>query len=164
MFFLYNNIMLDLFKIITSIVDVINILFNKLYFIFGLHYFTPFWKPYYSKCQIFLSDIGYYVGIFFPNTTYRFFFIIIILFCLFKKKINKFLIKNLKKPNFVERWHKKGEFEFHVIKNDYMYGGATHERKYDREAFAVEEQIFQQCVSPRALINRLKEKLYNRRY
>ena len=28
---------------------------------------------------------------------------------------------------------------------------ATHERKYDREAFAVEEQIFQQCVSPRAL-------------
>jgi hypothetical protein len=159
--------MSDIFKFFTWILDTISTLFtDKHYYIFSLKDFISLFKQYYDKFKIFIFDIGYYVERIFLDATYRlvFLLIIFILFNFFKKNINNFLQKIFKKPKFIDIVHKKAEFQFHAIRNVYVYGMATHERKYDREAFAVEEQIFQQCVSPRALTNLQNVEYYNRRY
>ena len=86
--------------------------------------------------------------------------IVIILFFFIIYYARKKASKILRLPGFLLRWQKKGHYKYHVILNSYMYGGPTNERKYDREAFGIEEQIFQQCVPVRAL-NKCAERKYN---
>lgn len=77
---------------------------------------------------------------------------LILFFILCRFLIKKYSYKIFRLPHhFFEKWERKSTYKFHVITNVYRYGGATNERKYDREAFGIEEQIFQQCVPVRAL-------------
>lgn len=128
---------MDIFT--NAIKDIIN------FFIMILrldHFYNYIFELILLPVQIFISKNIFIITILF-----------IVLWSLGLKNIVKRVDKKLKIPSFIFKWHKKGEYHFHVVKNIYQYGGGTHERKYDRESLGIEEQIFQQCVPSKLLVN-----------
>ena len=118
------------------------------------------------KCRYFIqcfweSDLGIQLSFLINKyLTMQIRIIIVIVFILvLRYYICKNASKILRLPRFLFDWQKKGHYKYHVFINIYLYGGATMERKYDREAFTIEEQVFQQCVPVRAL-NKYAERKY----
>lgn len=122
------------------------------------------WKKFCDFLQCFWeSDLGIQLSFlinkyFTPKVC---FFMMIIFIFLLRYYVCKNASKIFRLPRFLFDWQKKGHYKYHVFINVYLYGGATMERKYDREAFTIEEQVFQQCVPVRALINMLNVNTYN---
>jgi hypothetical protein len=83
------------------------------------------------------------------------FFIFVLICMVFGTVCTQVMAKKFSKcrnPKILIKWDRKCAFKYHVMYNEYRYG-IHKERRYDRQTFGVEEQIFQQCVPTKVLIN-----------
>jgi len=89
------------------------------------------------------------------------FFIFVLICMVFGTVCTQVMAKKLSKcrnPKILIKWDRKCAFKYHVMYNEYRYG-IHKERRYDRQTFGVEEQIFQQCV-PTKVLNKPSERRF----